>query len=109
MATIDMWAKVLRVTDVRNDAAGEHDMGNLQPGTPLHLVEEYLKKGQKWYRADNLSSFVQTGYPETWVNGKDIALADPSVPPVPEPDDTPTLAEFITFRKVLRWLGAGLS
>lgn len=109
MATTDKWVKVLRVTDVRNDAAGEHDMGNLQPGTPLHIVEEYEKKGQMWYRADNLSSFVQPGYKETWVNGKDIAWADPSVPPVPEPDDTPTLAEFIAFRKVLQWLRVGLS
>jgi len=106
MAKIDMRATVTRVTDVRNDAAGEHDMGNLMPGTSLHLVEEYEKKGQMWYRADNLQSYIQPGYKETWVNGKDIGFEaqTPPVPPVPPGDYAPSAEDMFAARRVIAFL-----
>lgn len=39
------------------------------------------------------------------------SAVNPPVPPATPPpaEQTPTTAEFLTFRKVLRWLGAGSS
>jgi len=82
MPPADFWATVIRTTDVRNDAAGNHDMGNLYASARIHVVETYVKDLATWYRADNLEGFVQPGYPETWVAAKDCEV---DANPVPEP------------------------
>jgi hypothetical protein len=103
MAEIDLYAVVKQTTDVRDDAAGNHDMGNVHPGERLHLVEKYNKNGQLWFRADNLERFVQPGYNETWVNGKDIGFeAEP--PPLPPGDYAPSAEDLFAARRVIAFL-----
>jgi len=86
MPPADFYVRVLRTTDVRNDADGNHDMGNVQPPQILHIAETYVKDGATWYRADNLQDFVQPGYLETWVASKDC---EPYYEPVPDPEPEP--------------------
>lgn len=89
MPTEDKYVQVAKVTDIRNKANGGHDMGNLQPGQVLHIVESY----QGWLRFDE-PNLTQPGYNETWVLEVDTTPVDeePPPPPIDPPSDT-TLIE----------------
>jgi len=107
MPPADFWATVISTTDVRNDAAGNHDMGNVHPGDRIHVVETYLKDGQAWYRANNLENFVQPGYPETWVVANACRLD--AVTPEPEPPPGAILTDEAAsnaFVALVNWFAA---
>jgi hypothetical protein len=93
MSKVDYWVEVTQESRSYADAEfTAHKQPYVQPGTLLHVVEEYrTTEGVEWLRFDMPGQDKDPGYPETWVPKSATGPANAVPAPDPEPGPEPTL------------------